>query len=879
MRLRPPSKCLAALLWTVVGQPAELNFFIHTIAGSDSIPEGVPATTAALSQPEGVTMDRLGNIYIADAADHRVRRVGVEGLITTLAGTGRPGYYGDGGRAQGAQLSFPYGLAVSPNGDLYIADLGNARIRRVTLDGVITSVAGGGRRTDYEGGPATEAKLLAPRNVAVDRSGTLYFSDFDAHRVYQVSTQGVLTVVAGSGRPGLAGDGGSAILAEMRHPAGLAVDANGVVHIADSGNRRIRRVSRGVIESMAVPTVLYSPTGLAFDPAGNLYISDAQTLRLTPAGAVRAVAPQSRDLATDGAGALHFTSDATLRALTPTGATTVIAGGGVYGFGGDGGAADLARFYRPSGIACDSAGNLYVADSRNHRVRKIAPSGTVTTLAGIGQPDYVGDGGPAIYSRLNTPLAVAADRSGNIYIADTGNHRVRRVSAGGTISTVAGNGLRGFSGENTPAAVAQLDSPSALALDTNDNLYIADAGNHRVRKVAPSGLITTVAGSGVKALSGDGGLAVLASLDTPRGLALDKSGSLYVSDSGNNRVRRVSSAGVITTIGEGPWLAPRGLVVDSEGNLYVADTDHHRVRRIGPDGQTATIAGTAQPGFSGDGGPATEARLHFPAAVAVDPGGNLLIVDSLNDRIRKLTAAAVAPPPLERAAIVHAASLLEVPAAPGQRITIRGENIGPAQTVTAVAGPSGMYENDLAGVAVRVDGELVPVLVAGHNEVTAQASFSLAGKEQAQVELSFQGEVRVQQTIRVAAVSPGLFVEGGGSGQVIAVHEDGTLNSPANPAPRSSVVTVFATGEGLTDPPGQTGRIAVEPMPRPVLPVRLTLGGWECEVLYAGSAPGEAGIMQVNARLPGGFAPSGAMPLVLRVGEAVSQGGVVLSMR
>lgn len=872
-------KCFSLLLLGAVCQAAEPTFYIHTIAGSDAVADGTPATAAPLSQPEGVAIDALGNMYIADAADHRIRRIGVDGVITTLAGTGRAGFSGDGGRASAAQLSFPYGIAVSTSGDLYIADLGNARIRRVSPDGAITTVAGGGARTDYEGGPAVEAKLITPRNVAVDRSGVLYFSDFDGQRVYQVSTRGILTVLAGTGRPGLAGDGASAVLAELRYPAGVAVDANGIVHIADTGNRRIRRVTRGLIETVAIPTALFSPTGLAFDTSGNLYISDAQTLRLTPAGALRAVAPQSRDLTIGRAGDLYFTSGTTLQKLAPSGSASIAAGGGAYGFGGDGGAADLARFYRPTGVAYDSAGNLYIADSRNHRVRQISPSGTVTTIAGTGQADYLGDGGPAIYARLNTPLTVAADRAGNVYIADTGNHRVRRVTPGGVISTVAGNGLRGFGGEGTLATISQLDSPSALAFDADENLYIADAGNHRVRRVAPNGIITTVAGSGIKAFTGDGGLAVLASLDTPRGVAMDNSGNLYVADTGNNRVRRVNSSGVIASFGEGPWLAPRGLAVDGEGNVYAADTDNHRIRRIALDGQTATVAGTSQPGFSGDGGSATEARLHFPAALTLDANGSVVIADSMNDRIRKLTGLAAPPPVLERASIVHAASLLDAAVAPGQRIVIRGANIGPAETVTAVPGPEGIYENELAGVVVRVDGEPVPVLIARPNQVTVQAPFSLTGKEQAVVELISLGEVRVIETIRVAPVSPGLFTESGGNGQIIAVHEDGTRNSPTNPAPRNSFVTVYATGEGLTDPPGQTGRLAAEPLPRPVLPVRLQLANWECEIVSAGSAPGEAGVMQIVARLPGGFAPSGTLPLVLRVGEAVSQGGVVLSMR
>ena len=335
---------------------------------------------------------------------------------------------------------------------------------------------------------------------------------------------------------------------------------------------------------------------------------------------------------------------------------------GFGGFGGDGGPATNAQLAFPTSVALDGAGNLYIADRRNHRIRKVDSSGTISTIAGTGEYGFGGDGGPATEAGLYNPNGVATDGAGNLYIADSGNHRIRKVDSTGTITTIAGTGERGFGGsdgdgDRGPATNAQLNHPSEVAVDGAGNLYIADEGNHRIRKVDSTGTIRHFAGlvgqRGRGGFRGDGGPAVKAQLNQPADVAVDGAGNLYIADSLNSRVRKVDSLGFISTIagtgnagrpsGDGgpatnAQLAfPTGVAVDGAGNLYIADSPRHKIRKVDSAGTISTIAGRVRHGFSGDGGPATEARLNSPNDVAVDGAGNLYIADQYNHRIRKLT--------------------------------------------------------------------------------------------------------------------------------------------------------------------------------------------------------------------------------------------------
>ena len=348
------------------------------------------------------------------------------------------------------------------------------------------------------------------------------------------------------------------------------------------------------------------PTGVAVDNADNLYIADRNNHRILK--------------------------------IDSTGTITTFAGTEERGFGGDGGPAVQARLRYPTGVAVDGAGNLYIADQNNHRLRKVDSTGTIDTVAGTGESGFGGDNGAAAAAQLSYPSGVAVDGAGNLYIADSGNHRIRRVDSTGTITTVAGTGKYGFGGNGGPAVQAQLNYPAGVAVDGAGNLYIADSGNHSIRKVDVTGTIDAVAGTGESGFSGDNGAAATAQLSYPSGVAVDGAGNLYIADTGNVSIRKVDSTGTITTVTDARGYNPSiGVAVDGAGNLYIADT--HRIRKVDATGTITTVAGASDiSSYAGDGGPAGKALLYSPGGVAVDNAGNLYIADSGNHSIRKIDA-------------------------------------------------------------------------------------------------------------------------------------------------------------------------------------------------------------------------------------------------
>ena len=518
----------------------------------------------------------------------------------------------------------PFFVAFDASGNYYIGTL--AQILRVDKNGQVDVYAGSGSASGFsgDGGLATSALTCPQGGLTIDNAGNLFFGDCTG-RIRRIDgVTHLITTVAGNGTYGFSGDGGPATAATLGTPTGVAVDSVGNLFIADN-NARIRRVDAGtqVVTTVPVPA-LVRPHGIAIDSAGKLYVTDLAGHRV-------------------------------YRVDVATQVATVVAGNGTDGFSGDGGPATAAQMNAPLGVAVDSAGNLFISDLSD-RIRRVdSATQVITTVAGNGTYGFSGDGGPATAAQMNAPLGMAVDSVGDLFIADNGNFRTRRVDATTQlITTVAGNGTYSFSGDGGPATSAQF-SAAGVVVDSAGNLFVSDIDNCRIRRVdATTQVINTIAGDGQCRSGGvgDGGPARAAALYYPVGLALDKAGNLFIGVL-DDRVRRVDAATqTITTVagngtegfsGDGgpatsAQLSVLDIAIDNAENLFITDWEFNRIRRVDAATQTiTTYAGNGTMGFSGDGGPATAAQLS-PAGVAVDTVGNLFIADRSNCRIRRVDA-------------------------------------------------------------------------------------------------------------------------------------------------------------------------------------------------------------------------------------------------
>jgi len=613
---------------------------VSTVAGTGTLGDSGDsgqATKATLNKPVGVAVDRAGNLYISEANTTAgsitsvIRKVTPEGIISTIAGKpGSVGYAGDGGAASAALLNNPYGIEIDRDGNLLIGDISNYEIRKIDMtSGIITTVAGIRGSAGYtgDGGPATSAKLYTAYTAASDAAGNIYIADNHNNVIRKVDTAGNISTFAGTGIAGHSGDGGPAKSAQISGPYSVWVD-----------------------------------------PAGNLYINEL------------------------GAGASY------IRMIDTAGIIHTIAGSGTAGYSGDEGSATAARLNTPHGTVIDGRGNFYIADETNQIIRGVDSAGVIHTIAGIyNGKSFSGDGVPALAAKFNYPYGIAIDSNNNLYVPDTLNNRVRQLSLntvappvaiGGsstqnlfvasttavtltsaTISPLGDFSVGALSGcsfgtqlaANTPCTIPYTFTPTAAGLRTAQLTLTDSAGI--VSRIGITGMgiapqvafglssISTIAGTGTAGFNAASGSASGALLNMPRGGVADSAGNLFFADSGNNAIRRIDAvSGAITTVagtgqpgysGDGSAATaaqlnvPAKVVVDATGNLYIADTGNNVIRFVDAStGFISTIAGNGIATYSGDGGLATSASLNAPQGLAVDLGGHVYVADTGNNAIR-----------------------------------------------------------------------------------------------------------------------------------------------------------------------------------------------------------------------------------------------------
>ncbi len=934
-------------------------------------------------------MDASGNIYIADHSNHRIRKV----TMPTTQASSPP--VASSIRASAATLSFSLRqgaasqsqtliLTAGPGGANFTVtsdrnwlraqpssgslSAGRTRMLTVTADpaGLDARTHNAQLRIAAVGGCAAPVEVslaVQPALPSITASSpSLSFSlrqDAPAQSRTLRLTAGLgganFTVTSDrswlTAQPtrGSLSAGGSRTLTVTANPAGLdAGTHNGQLFISVSGGDTVS-VAVSLTVQPARPSITASPAGLSFTlrqgaaaqsgtliltagaggasftvtsnrswltaqpSSGSLTAGGSRTLTVAadPAGLDAGTHSGQLRIAVEGGAAVHAAVSLQVTAAAAGWTIRTVAGTGTGGFSGDGGLAISAQLLNPHDAAADAAGNLYVADSFNNRIRKVDAAGGIVTVAGSGESGYGGDGGPAIQAQFAQPVGVALDAAGNLYIADWGNNRVRKVDAAGNISTVAGTGESGYGGDGGPAIQAQLSRPYGAAADAAGNLYIADWGNNRIRKVDAAGNISTVAGTGESGYSGDGGPAAQAQLAQPYGLTADAAGNLYIADSFNNRIRKVDAAGVISTVagsGEpgyggdgGPAIqaqlaGPVGAALDSAGNLYIADGNNQRIRKVDAAGVISTVAGNGESGYGGDGGAALRAQLAQPRGLAADAAGNLYAADSGNHRIRLLTPAGAAPRIASGGVVLAAGTPIVRRIAPNALVSIFGQDFAlPGRRTLVVDAASGLIASNLASTCLEIGGAGAPLFLVSPTQINAQVPHGLTAEQAVVTVVRGCGTANERRsaaaTVAAAAVSPAFFnavnnpdgrnpaiaLRGGGNGGLVGSPELGAAYSPAEPG---ETVTLYGTGFGATEPPLEAGRIpgvAAQLIQAPIF----SFGGMAVppeDVVYAGAAPCCAGLYQFTVRLPRGL-PDGDAAVAATVQGVSTPRGPFLAVR
>jgi uncharacterized protein (TIGR03437 family) len=893
-------------------------YMADAIAAPTVVPpgEGDDARKLLLLEPEVLAIDAQNNIYVSDSKFNRITRITPTGRFAAYAGTGVYGSFRANGPATQSGLAGPLGMALDRNGNLFIANRYASQIVRVNPDGIISTYAGGGTNVG-DGFAPLQTRLSTVELLAVDAQGNVYFYEFRSFKIRKIpSGGGAIETFAGTGTEGDSELSGPAKSIPIGFPTSLFVGADNNLYLVDAGGS-VRRITPDGTSTFILSTynmpMKTKPSGWTISELGGGYLDSQGTLWLSSYLRQQSVSilrcPQSKDC-------------------------EVVAGGGDSGYNGDGTPATQKKLSVPGNMVKDSLGNLIFIDRQ--RIRSLSPSGELKTIAGGDTAAVRGDGQKNARVILESSSGIAVDSQNNVYASDERNHIVWRFGADGNARIIAGTGTPGYSGDNGPGNTAELNLPGQLALDAARNLYILDTNNYVIRKVTPQGQITTVAGrqhaityscptaqsttasqwcftipasftvdsqgnlwvgdfNKVVKVSG-GSITTLSPAIRAAALALDRDGNLLAaagSSSGTQIFRSTAGTGVFTVMaGTGKYASTgdgglataadftaTAIAVDANSNILLADTTGRSLRAITPNGRIQKIAcGGTTTGIRVNGSPSTDMRIGG-GQIATGSGGMIYLANPgfSSDIFDDVHAWRLEPAQIFRSAVLNAASFKGGAVAGGEIVTIFGLDIGPKALATYEV-VNGRFRDEIAQTRILFDGIRAPIIYVSETAASVVVPYGVAGKTETELWIEYQGVATNRLKMPVVTTMPGIFtIPPTGTGQAAVLHwPDYTVNQSSNALARDGVGMIFLTAGGEQ---GQDGMMAqtVGSLPFPVL---VRVGNVEAQVLYAGPAPSLIyGMLQINFVVPSTVTPGDKVPLIVRFGETWSQTGLTINVK